>query len=168
MDIHQGAARVLLHRARAAFRRSFRSTAPTGAGGVTMLGLAAFLPELPVPASLQTPPPFASLAPQAGWPITSAPHLEGTPPDAGQAGLPGATSAASAPMAAVPAVSVPLAAAPIAPVGLLAGLGAAAASKWRSRWSRSRWSQAEELLPATGHRTPRASTIRRAASGPVR
>ena len=129
MDIHQGAARVLLHRARAAFRRAFRSTAPTGAGGVTMLGLAAFLPELPVPASLQTPPAFASLVPQAAWPATSAPHLASAPPDAGQAGLSGATSAASAPMAAAPAVSVPLAVAPIAPVGLLAGLGGAAGIK---------------------------------------
>jgi RNA polymerase sigma factor (sigma-70 family) len=129
MDIHQGAARVLLHRARAAFRRSFRSTAPTGAGGVTMLGLAAFLPELPVPASLQTPPPFASLAPQAAWPAASAPHLASAAPGAGQAGLSGATSAASAPMAAAPAVSLPLAVAPITPVGLLAGLGGAAGIK---------------------------------------
>ena len=103
MDIHQGAARVLLHRARAAFRRAFRSTAPTGAGGVSMLGLAAFLPELPVPASLQTPPAFASLVPQAAWPATSAPHLAGAAPGAGQAGLSGATSAASAPIAAAPA-----------------------------------------------------------------
>ena len=139
MDIHQGAARVLLHRARAAFRRAFRSTAPTGAGGVSMLGLAAFLPELPVPASLQTPPAFASLVPQAAWPATSAPHLAGAAPGAGQAGLSGATSAASAPIAAAPAASVPLAVAPaasvplavapIAPVGLLAGLGGAAGVK---------------------------------------
>ena len=129
MDIHQGAARVLLHRARAAFRRAFRNTAPTGAGGVTMLGLAAFLPELPVPASLQTPPAFASLMPQAAWPATSAPHLAGSAPGAGQAGFSGATPAASAPLAVTPAVSVPLAVAPVAPVGLLAGLGGAAGVK---------------------------------------
>ena len=129
MDIHQGAARVLLHRARAAFRRAFRSTAPTGAGGISMLGLAAFLPELPVPTSLQTPPAFASLVPQAAWRATPTPDLVSAGADGGQAGLSGATSAAPVPVAAAPAASIPLAVAPGAPVGLLAGIGGAAGVK---------------------------------------
>ena len=118
MDIHQGAARVLLHRARAAFRRAFRSTAPTGAGGITTLGLAAFLPELPVPASLQAPP-FLHLVPPATGPAGPPPDLAGPITGGGQTALSGGA----------PAAAVPLAAAPLAPVGLLAGLGGATGIK---------------------------------------
>ncbi len=118
MDIHQGAARVLLHRARAAFRRAFRSTAPTGAGGITTLGLAAFLPDLPVPASLQAPP-FLHLVPPATAPAGPPPDLVGPMTGGGQMALPGGA----------PAAAVPVAAAPLAPVGLLASLGGAAGVK---------------------------------------
>ena len=97
MDIHQGAARVLLHRARAAFRRAFRSTAPTGAGGITTLGLAAFLPELPVPASLQAPP-FLHLVPPATGPAGPPPDLAGPITGGGQTALSGGAPAAAVPL----------------------------------------------------------------------
>ena len=118
MDIHQGAARVLLHRARAAFRRAFRSTAPTGAGGITTLGLAAFLPELPVPASLHAPP-LLHLVPPATVPASPPPDLVGPATGGGHTALSGAA----------PTAAVPVAAAPLAPAGLLAGLGGAVAAK---------------------------------------
>ena len=132
MDIHQGAARVLLHRARAAFRRAFSSSAPAGASGIPMLGLAAFLPDLPVPASLQAPPAFASVVPQAAWPAGPSFDPAGAAAGAGHAGLSAAASAASVPIATAPVASLPLAVAPVAPVapvGLLAGLGGAAGVK---------------------------------------
>ena len=132
MDIHQGAARVLLHRARTAFRRAFRSTAPTGAGGITMLGLAAFLPELPVPASLQAPP-LPSLVPPAPGPASPPPDLAGPASGGGQTTLSGGGHTApsgGAPGAAVPiGAAVPVAAVPLAPAGLLAGLGGATGIK---------------------------------------
>ena len=118
MGIHQGAARVLLHRARAAFRRAFRGAAPSGAGGVTTLGLAAFLPELPVPASLQTPP-LPTLVPPATVPAGPPPDLVGPATGGGHSALSGG----------VPAAAAPVAAAPLAPAGLLAGLGGAVAAK---------------------------------------
>ena len=118
MDIHQGAARVLLHRARTAFRRAFRSTAPTGAGGITTLGLAAFLPELPVPASLQAPP-LLNLVPPATVPASPPPDLVGPATGGGHTALSGGA----------PTAAVPVAAAPLAPAGLLAGLGGAVAAK---------------------------------------
>ena len=118
MGIHQGAARVLLHRARAAFRRAFRGAAPSGAGGIPTLGLAAFLPELPVPASLQTPP-LPTLVPPATVPAGPPPDLVGPATGGGHSALPGG----------VPAAAAPVAAAPLAPAGLLAGLGGAVAAK---------------------------------------
>ena len=123
MDIHQGAARVLLHRARTAFRRAFRSAAPTGAGGITVLGLAAFLPELPVPASLQAPP-LTTLVPPATVPAGPPPDLVGPATGGGHTAL----------SAALPAPrrrrrGVPVAAAPLAPAGLMAGLGGATGVK---------------------------------------
>ena len=65
MGVSTPTARVLLHRSRSAFRRAFREVAPTGAGAVPALGLAAFLPTLPLPASLQTLAPLAALVPAA-------------------------------------------------------------------------------------------------------
>lgn len=117
MDLRQGTTRVLLHRARAAFRRAFRAAAPAGAGGASTLGLAAFLPDLPVPVSLQTPP-WAHLGPAAGGPATACHPL---PPaaGAGQAALPVAAPAAAIPVAAVPGVST----------GIPAGLGSVAGLK---------------------------------------
>lgn len=110
MDIHQGAARVLLHRARGAFRRAFRAAASAGGTGVSMLGLAPFLPDLPVPASLQMPPP-TTLTPPFKGPASRLADLAGP-----------TTIGGSAPVAAAP-----IAAAPIAPAGLLASLGGAGA-----------------------------------------
>lgn len=121
MDIHQGAARVLLHRARAAFRRAFRSTAPTGAGGVSTLGLAAFLPALAVPARLQTPPVVDFAPPGAG--PAPAPHVFGSPPGAGPV-LAGAT-----PVAAPAGAPVTAAVSAVAPAGIVAGAGGIAGIK---------------------------------------
>ena len=129
MDIHQGTARVLLHRARAAFRRAFRSTAATGAGGVSMLGLAAFLPELPVPVSLQTPPAFAGLVPQAAWQDTPSPDLVSAGADGGHAGLSGAAPATAVPLAVAPARP------PLARSDSWPASAAPPASRWRSHWS---------------------------------
>lgn len=61
MGTTRATARVVLFRARSAFRRAFGGAAP--AGTATAPGLAAFLPELPVPAALQAPPSFAGLTP---------------------------------------------------------------------------------------------------------
>ena len=118
MGIHQGAARVLLHRARGAFRRAFRSAAPTGAGGISVLGLAAFLPELPVPASLQAPP-LTTLVPPATVPAGPPPDLIGPATGGGHTALSGG----------VPGAAVPVAAAPLAPAGLMAVLGGATGVK---------------------------------------
>jgi RNA polymerase sigma factor (sigma-70 family) len=124
MDLHQGAARVLLHRARSAFRKAFRSAAPTGAGGVSALGLAAFLPDLPVPAQLHSPP-VIDIAPPAAGP--AAPHAVSPTAGAEQAVLPGGAPAvvpAGGPVAAATAaVSAP------APAGILAGAGGIAGLK---------------------------------------
>ena len=65
MGVSKATTRVLLHRSRGAFRRAFRGTAPAGAGAMPALGLAAFLPTLPLPASLQTLTPLAGLVPAA-------------------------------------------------------------------------------------------------------
>jgi RNA polymerase sigma-70 factor (ECF subfamily) len=71
MGVSKATARVLLHRSRSAFRRAFGETAPagagagTGAGAAPVLGLAAFLPNLPLPASLQTLAPLTALVPAA-------------------------------------------------------------------------------------------------------
>ena len=118
MDIQPGAARVLLHRARTAFRHAFRSSAPTGAGGVTTLGLAAFLPVLPVPARLQTPPVVDFAPPGAG--PTPAPHAFGPPPGGGQV-LAGATPTAAP--AGAPVAAMTAAASAVAPTGIVAGAG---------------------------------------------
>jgi RNA polymerase sigma-70 factor (ECF subfamily) len=64
MSVSSATARVLLHRSRRAFRRSFQELAPT-AGGLSALSLAALLPELPLPASLAAVPAPAVLAPPA-------------------------------------------------------------------------------------------------------
>jgi RNA polymerase sigma-70 factor, ECF subfamily len=73
LGVSQGTTNVLLFRARSAFKRAFREISPAGSGRLTALGLAAYLPELPVPEALQAAPDFtalsalaASLAPAAG------------------------------------------------------------------------------------------------------
>lgn len=71
MGTTNATARVVLFRARSAFRRAFRGTAP--AGSVTALGLAAFLPVLPVPPALQAPPSFAGLTPAGPIVVTPPP-----------------------------------------------------------------------------------------------
>ncbi len=65
MGVSKATARVLLHRSRRAFRRAFCDIAPAGAGTAPALGLAAFLPTLPLPASLQTLAPLTALVPAA-------------------------------------------------------------------------------------------------------
>ena len=125
MDLHQGTARVLLHRARSAFRKAFRSAAPTGAGGASALGLAAFLPDLPIPAQLHSPPVIDFAPPAAGPPAT--PHAARPPAGAEQALLPG-----GAPVVApvgVPAAAATAAACAPAPAGILAGAGGIAGFK---------------------------------------
>jgi RNA polymerase sigma factor (sigma-70 family) len=125
MDLHQGTARVLLHRARSAFRKAFRSAAPTGAGGASALGLAAFLPDLPIPAQLHSPPVIDFAPPVPGPP--AAPHTACPPAGVEQAVLPGSAPAAvplGVPVAAATAaVSAP------APAGILAGAGGIAGFK---------------------------------------
>ncbi len=118
MGVHQGAARVLLHRARAAFRHAFRDSAPTSAGSASILGLATFLPDLPVPASLQVPP-WAHPATPATAPPDLPPDAACTPAGGGQAALSGCA----------PAAAAPIAAAPLAPAGLFATLGSVAGVK---------------------------------------
>ncbi len=111
-----GATRVVLHRARAAFRRAFRETAP-GAGSVSALGLAALLPELAAPPSLQTPP-WTQLAQTAAAPAG--------PP----APTPPISAASQAPLSSgSPAAAVPVSLTSIGPSGLLAGLGSAVGVK---------------------------------------
>ena len=125
MDLHEGTARVVLHRARSAFRKAFRSAAPTGAGGASALGLAAFLPDLPIPAQLHSPPVIDFAPPAAGPP--AAPHAARPPAGAEQALLPG-----GAPVAApvgVPAAATAAAACTPAPAGILAGAGGIAGFK---------------------------------------
>ncbi len=51
MGIGRNTTGVLVFRARAAFRRAFGKASPVGAGPAAGLGLAAFLPTLPVPAA---------------------------------------------------------------------------------------------------------------------
>jgi len=63
LGVNRGTAGVLLFRARKAFQQAFRKLSHEGAAGVSALGLAAFLPELPVPTALQTPPAFLSAPP---------------------------------------------------------------------------------------------------------
>ncbi len=84
---------VLIFRARAAFRRAFAKASPVGAGPAAGLGLAAFLPMLPVPAGLQTPPPFLT-------PFVPAPAVPGALPSTGAVQWTGLAPAAGVPVAA--------------------------------------------------------------------
>lgn len=68
MSVSKATARVLLHRSRSSFQRNFRALSPAGSAGMSA-GLAALLPDLPLPASLLAP---AALAP-ASAPIAAAP-----------------------------------------------------------------------------------------------
>jgi len=63
MGITAGTAGVLLFRARKSFQQAFRKLAHGSPLNVAAVGLGAFLPELPVPAALSTPPAFLSAAP---------------------------------------------------------------------------------------------------------
>ncbi|MBM3147265.1 MAG: RNA polymerase sigma factor, partial [Actinobacteria bacterium] len=58
LDIGTGTAGVLLFRARKAFQKAFGKVAGDSPVNVSAIGLAAFLPELPVPESLAAPPAF--------------------------------------------------------------------------------------------------------------
>ncbi len=107
MGVNRATARVLLHRARASFKRAFRETAPAS-GTIPVAGLAAFLPTLTVPAALQTPPSLAGLTPAAPVALSALPVI-------------------AAPAAAAPAAAVPAAAAPVA--GVLAKIGSVAGVK---------------------------------------
>jgi RNA polymerase sigma-70 factor (ECF subfamily) len=124
MDLHQGTARVLLHRARSAFRKAFRAAAPTGAGSASALGLAAFLPDLPVPAQLHAPPVIEVAPPASGLP---APHAACPPPGAEQAALPGGVPVAVP--AGIPAGAATAAVSAPATAGILAGAGGIAGLK---------------------------------------
>lgn len=77
MGVSRTNARVVLHRARSAFRRAFRGVAPAGSGVASALGLAAFLPELPLPASLQVLPVASALVPAAPLALAPVPPLAG-------------------------------------------------------------------------------------------
>lgn len=65
MGLTAGTAGVLLFRARKSFQQAFRKLAHGSPLNVAAVGLGAFLPELPVPAGLSTPPAFLSAAPAA-------------------------------------------------------------------------------------------------------
>ena len=77
MGVSSTNARVVLHRARSAFRRAFRGVAPAGSGAASAFGLAAFLPELPLPASLQVLPVASALVPAAPLAFAPVPPLAG-------------------------------------------------------------------------------------------
>jgi RNA polymerase sigma-70 factor (ECF subfamily) len=97
MGVSPATARVLLHRSRSAFRSAFRATAPAGA--VPALGLAAYLPDLALPASLQT------LVPLSATLIPAAPAMLAPLPVVGLlAKIGGALSAKGAAVALVAAV----------------------------------------------------------------
>lgn len=68
MGIARSTVGVLLFRARRAFGRRYRQVAPTLGAGLPVVGLAVWLPPLPVPASLMSSPTF--LAPLAAVPAT--------------------------------------------------------------------------------------------------
>lgn len=72
MSVSKATARVLLHRSRSSFQRNFRALSPAGSAGMSA-GLAALLPDLPLPASLLAP---AALAP-ASAPIVAAAPIGG-------------------------------------------------------------------------------------------
>ena len=93
MGIGSSTTGVLIFRARAAFRRAFGKASPAGAGPAAGLGLAAFLPTLPVPAGLQTPPLFLA-------PSTPAPGVPGALPTTGAVPWTGVAPAAGVPAAA--------------------------------------------------------------------
>ena len=93
MGIGRSTTGVLIFRARAAFRRAFGKASPAGAGPAAGLGLAAFLPTLPVPAGLQTPPLFLA-------PLTPVPAVPGALPPTGAAPWIGVAPAAGVPAAA--------------------------------------------------------------------
>lgn len=104
-------ARVLVHRARGAFRKAFRSLAPAGSGALSVVALIGMLPELPLPASLQAVP------------VIGAATVAATA--AGTAATAAATSAAASTAAAGAAAAAPAGLAPVPAAGLLAKLAAA-------------------------------------------
>lgn len=72
LGVSAATARVLLHRARGAFRRAVDEAAPQASTSVSALGLAAFLPDLPLPAGLSLPAlgvALAGAAPSASLPL---------------------------------------------------------------------------------------------------
>lgn len=93
MGIGRNTTGVLVFRARAAFRRAFGKASPVGAGPAAGLGLAAFLPTLPVPAALQTPPMFLP-------PFVPAPAVPAALPTTGAVPWTGLAPAAGVPAAA--------------------------------------------------------------------
>lgn len=71
MGVSRSSAGVLIFRARASFRRAFARAAPDHAGTLAGLGLAVLLPALPLPASLQSPPPVGEAGLTAAAPAST-------------------------------------------------------------------------------------------------
>ena len=111
LEVSRPAADVLVHRARAAFRRAFAATA--GGDAVAPANLAQALPVLPVPAVLQTLP--AAAPPGPAMPAALDPSA--------------ATTAAVAPAGPAIAAAGSGAAAGVPSGGLLAHLGASLGAK---------------------------------------
>ena len=119
MDLHQGAARVLLHRAALGVPQGLPlGRAHGGRGRVRPRARRLPAESLPVPASLQAPP-LTILVPPATVPAGPPPDLVGPATGGGHAALSGG----------VPCAAVPVAAAPLAPAGLMAVLGGATGVK---------------------------------------
>ncbi|NLE23670.1 MAG: sigma-70 family RNA polymerase sigma factor [Actinobacteria bacterium] len=95
MGTTRATARVVLFRARSSFRRTFRQAVPAAGPQLGALGLAAFLPNLPLPASLQAPLALSGV-PLA--PVGSA----ATPSPMATPALPGVQPAPASPLIASP------------------------------------------------------------------
>lgn len=122
LGIGTGTAGVLLFRARKAFQKAFGKLTQESPVNVSAIGLAAFLPELPVPESLAAPPALLAAAP-TGLADVAAHSL-----DSGGSLLDPTTGFDAARMSLDPAAAESLATGPLLsdPTGPLASLGALA------------------------------------------
>lgn len=122
LGIGTGTAGVLLFRARKSFQKAFGRITHDSPANVSAIGLAAFLPELPVPESLAAPPAFLVAAP-AGLADVAASSLDG-----GGSAFDPAAGFDAARLPLDPGAAEPLASGPLLsdPAGPLASLGALA------------------------------------------